>query len=97
AGTQPDASLQPDAGTQPDASLQPDAGQLTRCPLLIQMIRYLIRCPAVEPNDPMPGDPVPAVIPGDPMPLLSSQTIRYLMTRPLPCQMTRCPLSSQMT
>ncbi|CAI9623392.1 unnamed protein product, partial [Staurois parvus] len=47
----PDACTRPEACTRPDAlhdeliQLNDLLGQLTRCPLLIQMIRYLIRCP----------------------------------------------------
>ncbi|CAI9538619.1 unnamed protein product [Staurois parvus] len=57
-------------------------GQLTRCPLSIQMIRYL-----------MTQYPLSCLVTRCP---LSSQTIQCLMTQcPLLCLVTQCLLSSQ--
>ncbi|CAI9596208.1 unnamed protein product [Staurois parvus] len=51
--------------------------------------------PAVDPDDPVPDDPVPLSYLVTRCPL-SSQTIQCLMTQcPLSCLVTRCPLSSQ--
>ncbi|CAI9557128.1 unnamed protein product, partial [Staurois parvus] len=63
---------------------------MTRCSLPCQMTQ----CPAVKPDDLMPGDPMPAVKPDDPMP--DDPVPRVMPGDPMPAvvpddPMARCP------